>query len=116
MCNLFNRWRRKLGCVTLVLSCVFTIAWIRSSTIEDRITLNACRYAQDSLLSCQHGLAWISSRVSDRSKGKAYLDYTDIDYSQFIGKRLVFGFNPKNFDMTLYCGAGCRYQFYPSQA
>jgi len=28
-------WRRKMGCVTLVMACVFTAAWVRSLTLQD---------------------------------------------------------------------------------
>lgn len=34
MNNYFRGWRRKAGCVTLVLACLFTAGWIRGLTIQ----------------------------------------------------------------------------------
>jgi hypothetical protein len=36
MGNLFHGFRRKLGVVTLLLACVFTVGWVRSLIVEDK--------------------------------------------------------------------------------
>ena len=39
MGEFFKPWRRKIGCVTLLLACVFTAGWIRSRTVADWVLL-----------------------------------------------------------------------------
>ena len=39
MSTSFQGWRRKAGCVTLVLACVLAMGWIRSLTFYDGIRL-----------------------------------------------------------------------------
>lgn len=47
MRDFFKGWRRKVGCVTLVIACVLGIVWGRSYFIEDRFafTKGDYRYA-----------------------------------------------------------------------
>lgn len=47
MREFFHGWRRKVGCVTLVMACVLAIVWGRSYFVEDRIafTRGDYRYA-----------------------------------------------------------------------
>jgi hypothetical protein len=40
MREFFRGWRRKAGCVTLMLACVFTTCWVRSLTKWDEINLD----------------------------------------------------------------------------
>src|SRR4051794_19488286 len=47
MRDFFKGWRRKLGCVTLVMACVFMAGWVRSIGISDWITLNAGNFQCD---------------------------------------------------------------------
>ena len=35
MREFFKGWRRKVGCVTLVMACVFAVGWVRSLTRRD---------------------------------------------------------------------------------
>lgn len=37
MPKFFHGWRRKLGCLTLLLACVFAVGWVRSPFIQDAI-------------------------------------------------------------------------------
>lgn len=37
----FNPLRRKIGVVTLAVACVFTVGWVRSGLVEDRISFEA---------------------------------------------------------------------------
>jgi len=39
MAEFFKGWRRKVGCVTLVMACVFTAGWFRSLSHEDELVL-----------------------------------------------------------------------------
>ena len=40
MIEFFRGWKRKVGCVTLVLACVFSAGWVRSSSIFDGVHFN----------------------------------------------------------------------------
>ena len=40
MGEFFRGWRRKAGCVSLVLSCVFMIGWVRSHVKDDIFVVN----------------------------------------------------------------------------
>lgn len=39
MREFFKGWKRKLGCVTLVIACVFASVWLRSMTVADHIDI-----------------------------------------------------------------------------
>lgn len=41
MRDFFKGWRRKVGCATLVMACVFAAGWVRSLSFRDEITI--CR-------------------------------------------------------------------------
>ena len=40
MGEFFKGWRRKVGCVTLVMACVFAAGWVRSLAIFDVVSFN----------------------------------------------------------------------------
>jgi hypothetical protein len=40
MREFFRGWRRKVGCVTLLLACMFTTCWVRSLTKWDEVNLD----------------------------------------------------------------------------
>jgi hypothetical protein len=44
MREFFRGWKRKVGCVTLLLACVFTAGWLRSRFVTDHITLTTKAY------------------------------------------------------------------------
>ena len=60
MGDFFKPWRRKAGCVTLVVACVFMAAWVRSHKIEDLIAFSASkrRHTLDSSSSKVIWMAW----------------------------------------------------------
>lgn len=63
MWSFFHGWRRKAGCVTLLMACVCIVGWTRSRSLQDRFFLRE-KDAQCYLLtSSPDGLAWI--RVFD---------------------------------------------------
>jgi hypothetical protein len=51
MREFFRGWRRKVGCVTLVMACVFAVAWVRSFFIWDVLTFPVGRDASFEVLS-----------------------------------------------------------------
>jgi hypothetical protein len=60
MGGVFNGLRRKAGCATLVIACVFIGVWIRSQGIIDQINLNLGKHAllevrsADQSITCQY--------------------------------------------------------------
>jgi len=66
MGEFFKGWRRKIGVLTLVMALVFTVGWVRSISIYDRINLLAfvdrkpqeCSYVIVSQHSCIMLLRW----------------------------------------------------------
>ena len=40
MRDFFHGWRRKVGCIALVLACVVTSAWIRNLTVRDLVRVS----------------------------------------------------------------------------
>ena len=64
MSEFFKPWRRKVGCVTLAMACVFMAGWVRSRTANDYVLIptNSAGYfvGADS-----HGLCWIQSQNLD---------------------------------------------------
>ena len=57
MVEFFRGWRRKVGCVTLVVACLLTAAWFRSRSEMDRLTFSLGRRTHW-LVSDQESLGW----------------------------------------------------------
>jgi len=58
MSDFFHGWRRKAGCVTLVISSVAMAAWIRSRAIEDAFEFSLSRRPQ--VIVSSHGkIEWL---------------------------------------------------------
>jgi hypothetical protein len=58
MHTLFDGWRRKTGCVTLLLACAIYGAWIRSSTVTDSVNCYSWWKVMQSLVSSDGSLSW----------------------------------------------------------
>ena len=58
MGTFFHGWRRKLGCVTLVLACVFTVGWVRSLLIGDIFNHVASKHIDEDFSSVKGFLSW----------------------------------------------------------
>lgn len=58
MSDFFQGWRRKAGCITLVMAFVFMLGLMRSYTIEDFISFNSGPDSQDGLLISDHRILW----------------------------------------------------------
>ncbi|MEI8383777.1 MAG: hypothetical protein WCJ09_26925 [Planctomycetota bacterium] len=57
MGDFFHGWRRKAGCVTLVMACVVMAMWVRSHNMVDGITFSIGD-RHHAIGSMQHGIAW----------------------------------------------------------
>src|SRR5436190_957332 len=44
MREFFKPWRRKMGVLTLMLACVFTGLWLRSTVVHDSVRIQACGF------------------------------------------------------------------------
>ncbi len=60
MKEFFYGWRRKAGCVALVVACLFMGLWARSRFYEDDFRFRVGRHAVYVFHSFESGLAWIS--------------------------------------------------------
>lgn len=61
MPEFFRGWRRKVGCVALVMACLVAIAWIRSMAVADHIYVRFDR--QHEIRSRQQTFLWVSWRA-----------------------------------------------------
>ncbi|MDB5345258.1 MAG: hypothetical protein JWP89_3635 [Schlesneria sp.] len=64
MREFFRGWRRKVGCLTLVLACVLATMWGRSLVYGDSVTVNRGTMTCDFVASFQGELKWIRSTAS----------------------------------------------------
>lgn len=69
MGEFFHSWQRKLGCVTLVLACFFTMLWVRSFDVDqwgygDYLILGASMSDCSTLHSQKGMLEWVPPQQS----------------------------------------------------
>jgi hypothetical protein len=69
MGEFFRGWRRKVGVVTLVLSCVFAGLWIRSRVVRDRFSVHTNSELSTHVLSDRSGLTWKTVSVGPEDVG-----------------------------------------------
>jgi hypothetical protein len=62
MGELFRRWRRKTGCMTLVLACVAMGGWVRSQNHLDHVSLNLDDETIHAFNSTPFGIEWMKQR------------------------------------------------------
>lgn len=71
MRTFFQSWRRKLGCVTLVMALAVTGMWMRSRVYGDFLTLKTVGSSSQFLGSFQGDLKWIKSVDSSGAVSQA---------------------------------------------
>ena len=64
MGEFFKGWRRQIGCVTLVLACVFAAWWVRSLNNSDRFLWRSSNFSYEEIKSVDHTLYWMTHRLS----------------------------------------------------
>jgi len=94
MSMFFPGWRRKLGCVTLVLTCVLMLAWIRSPLNSDRLFLELGT-STVVLASNQNGLWYATTHFSDHRYHPTMLR-AQSDVFSLPGRRMPFSDDPFN--------------------
>ena len=63
MREVFHGWRRKVGCVALVVACVVTVGWLRSYYNQEELTVY--RGQESYLLHSREGrLYWMREQIS----------------------------------------------------
>ena len=74
MGEFFRGWRRKIGCVTLVMALVFMMTWVRGYYVEDRIEFGEWResgnrrYAVERIVYLSHhGISYVANELFDGS-------------------------------------------------
>ena len=104
MLPFFHGWRRKAGCVTLVLALVIMAGWARSYTVRDVIT-TAPLFGQGHTLSSDVGeLQWVSWKAnSPRPQFPAGWRSQGLRYTKLPKIRL---FRPVKFQMVTASLAG----------
>ena len=63
----FKPLRRKIGVVTLVLACVFMVAWVRSQVVVDAMSITCSRW-QHFLFSDNFGIWWETDLISQKGR------------------------------------------------
>jgi len=58
MREFFRGWRRKTGCVTLLVACLLTGGWVRSLTRHDGINYRTGQQSDQRLISFQSAVHW----------------------------------------------------------
>jgi hypothetical protein len=58
MLEFFKGWRRKAGCMTLVLACVFACGWVRSLYVIDSIGIETGKDTREDFISTHHSFFW----------------------------------------------------------
>ena len=84
MREFFNGWRRKVGCVALVMALVLTGEWLRSRVVQDQITLGVNQRCHV-VVSSRGYLRWFA--IDDASS--PFLSwrsgvFTDISHGKFL--------------------------------
>lgn len=120
MREFFRGWRRKLGVVALMVSCVFAAGWVRSCSVEDRIYLpkrvkNFWIANADAIVSYDHSLAWMSEGSDAaqmgwhwpkwQSKSKADVVRHAEKYPAQIEEIRFLGFGQKTESFGFYFGS-----------
>jgi hypothetical protein len=93
MREFFRGWRRKAGCVALVMACALMGAWIRSRAISDRIVIRRYGHITEYLVSELSGFGW--KKEIEWSLIAAGGVVTDVPYCEWLGFKYGMRFAPE---------------------
>ena len=93
MREFFHGWRRKAGCVTLVVALLLMAGWLRSRNISDRIVIRRYGHVTEYLVSQQSGFGW-SKEIYWNLIGAEML--TEVPYREWLGFRYGMKLLPDN--------------------
>lgn len=74
MREFFHGWRRKIGCVTLVMALVFVVGWIRNLVVMDVLLVPSGSHSMEHCVSVDHVFVW--GRVR-KAAANAVIPYPD---------------------------------------
>ena len=63
MGDFFEPWRRKLGVVTLLTTCLIMGAWLRSDTWQDSLTIRLDERTEHRIVSSPLGVSWMKEHI-----------------------------------------------------
>jgi len=107
MRDFFKGWRRKVGCVTLMMACVLSAAWIRNQSIVDYLEYGY----RNCLWEIQSNTGWvsISRRTYEREITRLGFRASTYPSKPAYGKSFRFGWFSEDFGWghTNVCSLPC---------
>lgn len=76
MFTFFHGWRRKIGCLALVMALVFVVGWIRSLVVMDVLLVPSGTHTMEHCVSIDHAFVWGRVRRSDSKSVIPYPVFT----------------------------------------
>jgi hypothetical protein len=103
MGDFFKGWRRKAGCVTLLMVCMFAAGWLRSFFVTDLILFPTAN-SLHSWISDRRGIAWtVETHTAEEHRSLMY----DLQVPFVISPRF-FQSDPTEWNLKLsFCGFRC---------
>lgn len=95
MGDFVHGWKRKIGCVTLMMALVFTLGWIRSFAIRDVVALPRTD-TEEVFSSSYQSLSWLSYRFSSPESPVFLVRHDGTDTAKWftpqirLGSRLIW--------------------------
>ena len=68
MGEFFQGWRRKIGCITLLMACVAMGGWVRGLSVADCARIRTGPCSLDHFVSSKFGLVWDRRMVADSNE------------------------------------------------
>lgn len=65
MQEFFRGWKRKFGVVTLMMTCVFAVAWVRSLCLQDMLQFSSGKATMEYFASVDNSLIWQRMHIVD---------------------------------------------------
>ena len=101
MREFFQGWRRRAGCVALVLTAALFVAWMRSRAYVDRLTLRLSQIADVSIYSRHDGIEceyrWETDGITDAEVSMHFGNRFEWQTSQRPSEDLSPGFPTQDF-------------------
>ncbi|MDB5345772.1 MAG: hypothetical protein JWP89_4149 [Schlesneria sp.] len=78
MRNFFHGWRRKLGCVTLVMALALMVGWMRSRVVQDGLALNCSEDGFYSVASLDETLNLVRANYAYKAPGQPFIQWFSV--------------------------------------
>jgi hypothetical protein len=90
MREFFQGWRRKMGCIALVMACVVMIGWLRSCNRCELIFF-ASSDRQHAVLAIDDGLSWMGWNPTEIKKFAPFDDWQSYEANEFPSIKTSLG-------------------------